>query len=210
MAVRLKAAGLIRVGRSRVWLKDGGWRLVVVELQPSSWSKGSYLNVATMFLLAPPQPDALRLISFDAGQGRIFAFHPITTTAEAEQAEGEFAPAVLAAIAEEDSRFGTIKSAAAELVNQRDKSLHGQYYAMLLLALTGRIVKAAKIAAVILDEPAPYEWIQTVQLNTRTAASLLEDRDGLERLLIGNIQARRADLGLEAISDTAIRSQLSE
>src|SRR5438045_5748615 len=36
--------------RSRTWLADHGWWLTVVEFQPSSWSKGSYLNVAAHWL----------------------------------------------------------------------------------------------------------------------------------------------------------------
>ena len=39
-----------RKGRSRVWLDDRGWWMGVVEFQPSSWSKGSYLNTGCMWL----------------------------------------------------------------------------------------------------------------------------------------------------------------
>ncbi len=42
--------GLIQQGRSRVWLDDQGWWLCVVEFQPSSFTKGSYLNVGAMWL----------------------------------------------------------------------------------------------------------------------------------------------------------------
>ena len=38
--------GFKRKGRSRVWLADHHWWAIVVEFQPSGWSKGSYLNVA--------------------------------------------------------------------------------------------------------------------------------------------------------------------
>ena len=41
---------LRRKGRSRVWLDDQGWWLGVVEFQPSSWSRGSYLNVGVGWL----------------------------------------------------------------------------------------------------------------------------------------------------------------
>jgi hypothetical protein len=46
----LAPMGLKQRGRSRVWLDDHGWWVGVVELQPSSWSKGSYLNVGCWFL----------------------------------------------------------------------------------------------------------------------------------------------------------------
>jgi hypothetical protein len=46
----LGSLGLRQKGRSRLWIDDRGWWLVVVELQPSSWSQGSGLNVAGMWL----------------------------------------------------------------------------------------------------------------------------------------------------------------
>ncbi|MDR2926132.1 MAG: hypothetical protein LBU76_09355 [Azoarcus sp.] len=46
----LKPTGLFQVGTSRTWIDDNGWFLTVVEFQPSSWSKGAYLNVAVSFL----------------------------------------------------------------------------------------------------------------------------------------------------------------
>ncbi len=65
--------GLIQRGRSRVWLDDRGWFLIVVEFQPSSWSKGSYLNVAAMWLWRDKD-----YLSFDYGGpdgDRIAGFH---------------------------------------------------------------------------------------------------------------------------------------
>jgi hypothetical protein len=40
----------LRQGRSRLWIDDHGWWLVNVEFQPSSWRKGSYLNVGEQHL----------------------------------------------------------------------------------------------------------------------------------------------------------------
>jgi hypothetical protein len=54
--------GLTQKGRSRTWLDDHGWYVVVVEFQPSAWSKGSYLNVAAMWLWKPKDD-----LSFDYG-----------------------------------------------------------------------------------------------------------------------------------------------
>ena len=45
--------GVVQKGRSRTWLDDHGWWLGVVEFQPSSWSRGSYLNVGVMWLWRP-------------------------------------------------------------------------------------------------------------------------------------------------------------
>src|SRR5262249_5473480 len=54
--------GLFQKGHSRIWLDDRGWWLCVVEFQPSSWSRGSYLNVGCMWLWQVKQD-----ISFDEG-----------------------------------------------------------------------------------------------------------------------------------------------
>lgn len=54
IAVAAKAAlaplGCMRVGRSRTWISDEGFWLIVIEFQPSGWEKGTYLNVGAMWL----------------------------------------------------------------------------------------------------------------------------------------------------------------
>jgi hypothetical protein len=59
----LRPMGLKQKGRSRVWLDDHGWWLIVVEFQASSWSRGSYLNVGAMWLWHEPDHH----IRFDVG-----------------------------------------------------------------------------------------------------------------------------------------------
>jgi hypothetical protein len=42
--------GCKRVGQSRCWISDERCWLIMVEFQPSAWSKGSYLNVNPVWL----------------------------------------------------------------------------------------------------------------------------------------------------------------
>jgi hypothetical protein len=58
----LKPLGLVRDGHSRVWRDDRGWWGIIVEFQPSGWSKGCYLNVGACFLVYESQH-----FSFDVG-----------------------------------------------------------------------------------------------------------------------------------------------
>jgi len=51
----LRPHGLTQKGRSRTWLDDHGWWLIVVEFQPSAWSRGAYLNVGAMWLFHPQE-----------------------------------------------------------------------------------------------------------------------------------------------------------
>lgn len=58
----LKPVGLVRKGQSRIWLDDNKWWLTMIEFQPSSWSKGAYLNVGISWLWYPKDS-----LSFDIG-----------------------------------------------------------------------------------------------------------------------------------------------
>lgn len=42
--------GFHQKGRSRIWLRDHGWWVTVVEFQPSAWAEGSGLNVSAHWL----------------------------------------------------------------------------------------------------------------------------------------------------------------
>ncbi len=46
----LGAIGLYQKGRSRLWIDDHGWWLIVVELQPSGGRSGTYCNVGGDYL----------------------------------------------------------------------------------------------------------------------------------------------------------------
>ncbi|HEX3626856.1 MAG TPA: hypothetical protein VH280_15700 [Verrucomicrobiae bacterium] len=46
----LAPLGLKQQGSSRIWYDDRGWWAIVMEFQPSSWDRGSYLNVALSWM----------------------------------------------------------------------------------------------------------------------------------------------------------------
>src|SRR5512147_2046072 len=75
----LSPLGCVRIGRSRTWISDQRFWVIVIEFQPSSFSKGSYLNVGAMWLW-----DAKDYWSFDHGN-RIERF---TKFQNASQFEG--------------------------------------------------------------------------------------------------------------------------
>jgi hypothetical protein len=54
IATAAKAAllplGCQRIRKSRSWISDQRFWLIVIEFQPSSWQKGTYLNVGAMWL----------------------------------------------------------------------------------------------------------------------------------------------------------------
>ncbi len=50
---RLKPYGIFQQGQSRTFLYDRGWFTIVIEFQPSSYSKGTYLNIGVDFNFYP-------------------------------------------------------------------------------------------------------------------------------------------------------------
>ena len=116
----LRPLGVLQKGRSRTWLGDGGWWLVVVEFQPSSYGRGTYLNVGVDWLWNPKSYP-----SFDYG-GRVhFDLEGAQNAQYIEyESDEQFAPlaARLASIAAEEVRryrdtFATINSTATALEN---------------------------------------------------------------------------------------------
>lgn len=50
---QLKPYGIFQQGQSRTFLYDRGWFTIVIEFQPSAWSKGTYLNIGVDFNFYP-------------------------------------------------------------------------------------------------------------------------------------------------------------
>lgn len=70
---RLGELGISRKGNSRTWYKDNGWWVLLIEFQPSSWDRGTYLNVGVTWLW-----NAKGYLSFDQG-GRLAHFAKLRT-----------------------------------------------------------------------------------------------------------------------------------
>jgi hypothetical protein len=110
--------GLIRKGRSRTWLDDNDWWLGVVELQPSSWTRGSYLNVGAMWLWRKTDDHVIYFGFGDRIDGAGFA--------DASDAAFEYAVAAMAATAAEHvqrlrEQLTTVDAAAAVLCEQAER-----------------------------------------------------------------------------------------
>jgi hypothetical protein len=132
----LRPLGLIQKGRSRTWLDDRGWWLGVVEFQPSSWSRGSYLNVGVNWLWTPKDD-----LSYDFG-GRLGV--PGDGGYVEYKSDEQFWPLAvkLATIACDDVRrlrelFPTIEAAAAVLEKATDLNIEESIDAGIALALVG-------------------------------------------------------------------------
>lgn len=50
---RLSPYDIYQHGKSRIFLYDNGWWIIIIEFQPSSFSKGTYLNIGINFNFYP-------------------------------------------------------------------------------------------------------------------------------------------------------------
>lgn len=132
----LRPLGLIQKGRSRTWLDDRGWWLGVVEFQPSSWSRGSYLNVGVHWLWNVSDSPAFEFGSrvHLAGTRQFIEF----------ETEEQFWPEALrlATVAAEQIRryrsaFATVETAATHLKREPGNLLQ-KLDAGIALTLAGR------------------------------------------------------------------------
>jgi hypothetical protein len=113
----LTPLGIFQEGRSRTWIDDRGWWIVVIEFQPSGSSKGSYLNVGAMWLWREKD-----YFTFDVGVGdtggRVAKF---VEYVDEEQFRPEIVRLASAAKAEAlklRSKFASIRDAARYLPGQ--------------------------------------------------------------------------------------------
>ena len=201
----LAPLGLRRVGRSRLWVDDQRWWIGVVEFQPSSWARGSYLNVGVGWLWGElgdtPPEDAESTVSWSFGFDRLGSRVELPGgTQFAEFASDEqFAP-VAEAIArtagerveEQRARLRTPADAAAALLAGWDIS-SGRDTAV-ALALAGRTAEA--LAA--LDAAS-----EPVRTRIGTGDEIAGDTEMLERDLLA--RERVASGTLSDIARQAVR-----
>ena len=184
----LKPQGFIQKGRSRVWLADQRWWIVVVEFQPSGFEKGSYLNVAAHWLWT-----GQGYLSFDFG-GRRKGFIPY----QSESQFADVATMLAEAAATEASRLSHIFSSIEASSDVLALDLHNSpercggswrtCHAAMAAGLAGKADDAARLFSKIEDERVvPF---------ANGMRDLLHDQACFQGQVIRNISRQRQFLGL--------------
>lgn len=194
----LSPLGLKRDGKSRVWYDDHGWWCIVVEFQPSSWSRGTYLNVGVCWLLFEKAH-----WTFDVGN-REKGFSPARDESRFLDALSGITTHARHCITGYRERFTSIRRVHSyyqgiELQN------HWRYYeAAVIAALDGDTASARRDFDALFALERPYQWQQGLYYRAMDLHNLLEDRRKFVHSVAGIVLRTRSQLRLDLYKDNTL------
>lgn len=190
----LAPLGLTRKGRSRTWLDDQRWYLIVVEFQPSSWGKGSYLNVAAMWLWY-----AKDYLAFDRGPGG-----GDVRIADFEHADDDwplrvhrFSEKAAAAVRQLRGELPDVSAAAAHLLREPygDPGWH-LFDTAVATGLTGDTSRARTLMDRLIVQPIDHDWQADRRDKMSAFRAVLTDHSAFRRSVVHEIRRTRTLLRL--------------
>lgn len=185
--------GFNRKGRSRTWIADHDWWVAVVEFQPSSWSKGCYLNVAAHWLWSSEDH-----ISFDFGD-RVGGFAEYSSDDDFAEAMHNHCLIAVQEVQRHRSMFADLRSTADVLLAEvRASRHHGwtTYHAGIVAGLLGETELAWEMFDCVLREcKAPHSLICA---RAERMAGVLIAEASLTQEVAGLVEQHRAALKLTA------------
>jgi len=160
--------GMRQKGRSRLWVDDRGWWLIVVEFQPSSWSQGSYLNVAGMWLWMRADH-----VHFDTPDSRVSEHVEFHDEAQFEPAARRLAELAAGRVRELRAQFPSPEAVAEHLRSIKVDGGWPAYHAGVAAGLTGDVDRARAAFEVLAssERPDSSDWHKDL---CRLAAELRE------------------------------------
>lgn len=179
--------GLQQRGRSRTWLDDHGWWVIVVEFQPSGWSKGSYLNVGAMWLWFEKD-----YFSFDYGS-RVENFAPYEDEAQFTPLAESLARRAAEEVARLRLLFTSVQTAARQLAAKSPMGFWDSFHAGLASGLAGESAQAHRFLGEVAGTDDQRDWAQSAASLAREYSLALEDLPGF-RLRIGTVIRRAREL----------------
>ncbi|MBV4360291.1 hypothetical protein [Pinibacter aurantiacus] len=133
---RLTPFGIIQQGKSRTFLYDNGWWIIIIEFQSSSWSKGSYLNIGLDFNFFPREHFA-----FTYGY-REKSFEEVKDEKHFADVINEYCDFAIKKVAELRTKFADVWTASNTFKKQVDKDPWDNFELGILYGLTENLSKA--------------------------------------------------------------------
>lgn len=183
--------GVLQNGHSRTWIDDQGWWIGLVEFQPSSWSKGSYLNVGVTWLWNEKD-----YFSFDVGYR---VDHHVRYENDDQFGAEALRLARLAGdeIVKYRTMFPTIDSAAAYLREHADASNPWSLSnAAVACAYVGDTGKSTRYFEMLIRQSADSSWEKDLQGRAVQLATEVKDTQAFRRSIEESIVRTRQLLKL--------------
>jgi hypothetical protein len=183
----LHPLGYVRKGRSRLWLKDHGFWLSVVEFQPSGFERGSYLNVAAHWLWG--LTDAL---SFDWLMQDTRTFIRFEAEAQFSASAAEQAGQAAMVAGELDSGFASLAQITEKLVVRANEGRNGwaAFHAGIASGLNGDAAPARAFFDQTLDSF--KDWRSDFDEAICTLKEELDEPHEFRRMIESRVRANRA------------------
>jgi hypothetical protein len=183
--------GLKRDGKSRIWYDDHGWWCIVIEFQPSSWSRGTYLNIGVSWLLFEKAH-----WTFDVGH-REQGFSPARAEQQFTDALSRIVAHAVERVRDYRESFATIQSAHRHYQSTELHSHWDYYHAALIAALAGEHSAARKHFEWLLAQPRPYPWQHGLYYRALDLVRLLDSRRQFLDSVTGIVHRTRTQLLLD-------------
>ncbi|MFE3970113.1 hypothetical protein [Stenotrophomonas sp. YIM B13575] len=188
----LRPLGCVQKGRSRIWLDDQGWWIGVVEFQPSSWGKGSHLNVGACWLWHEKN-----FVSFDAGD-RVESFHEFISEEQFSAAAMLLARRAAQEVLALRERFPSVAHASAWMTANASPTLWNTYHSAVSAGLAGEVERSGLLFAEVIADPYDAAWAVELKQRSVVLQRCLESGLGFEQEIAATIGRTRAALGLPA------------
>lgn len=190
LAAAAKAAllplGCQRVGKSRTWVSDQRFWLIVIEFQPSAWQKGTYVNVGAMWLWR-----ARKGFAFHVGY-RIADFAPFYSSEQFAPVAAELATQAAREVQRRREQFKTLHEIYRYLVDNTAESNWHIFHAAIAAGLVGDIDTAHRLFQIFHDIPIRnVQWQLELRAKNALLATRLEQPLLFRALVLETIQECR-------------------
>lgn len=162
----LAPIGCKQKGRSRTWIDDHLWWIIVVEFQPSAWGKGSYLNVGAMWLW-----NAKGYYSFDDG-GRIEPFQQFAEEIQFSEAATKLGESAAAAVLALREKFRSVDEVAKQLAEKQKKSIWDHFHSAMAALVTGNTLYAQSEFEAVAMAPVDAPWVLDLQSKAKSFSNI--------------------------------------
>jgi hypothetical protein len=167
---RLKPCGIIQKGSSRTFLYDNGWYIIIIEFQPSSWDKGSYLNIGVDLNFYPRNH-----LAFSYGY-REKGFDGADNEKQFTEIVNTYCDHVIEKVQKLKEKFKDVPTAIKSIGKYPDDQWH--YFDLgILYGLNGQMQKAGSCLKKLMKEKCKFDYEFERQGLATEMFELLDDKE---------------------------------